>query len=221
MLRSIVRLATSAAREEAAVVIPVYRSLVTPEEKISYDRVLTVFKKKPIVLIAPAGLNTAEFARGHERLRVERFDRAWFQSHRGYSRLLLTPGFYERFLPYEYILICQTDAFVFADCLSGWCGRGYDYIGAPWVGLEKEMAQQARDRVLIRRIWPWLHERTNAREVKILMRLPDGRNVVTRQAVHGSAPCARTEVTGRWLGTAADSPCLDDSSRGDSRRRTP
>ena len=26
------------------------------------------------------------------------------------------------------------------------------------------------------------------------MRLPDGRNVATRQAVHGSAPCARTEV---------------------------
>ena len=60
-----------------------------------------------------------------------------------------------------------------------------------------------------------------AREVKILMRLPDGRNVVTRQAVHGSEPCAQTEVTGRWLGTAADSLCLDDSSRGDSRRRTP
>ena len=32
------------------------------------------------------------------------------------------------------------------------------------------------------------------REVKILMRLPDGRNVATRQAVHGSAPCARTGV---------------------------
>ena len=27
-----------------------------------------------------------------------------------------------------------------------------------------------------------------SREVKILMRLPDGRNVATRQAVHGSAP---------------------------------
>ena len=26
------------------------------------------------------------------------------------------------------------------------------------------------------------------------MRLPDGSNVATRQAVHGSAPCARTEV---------------------------
>ena len=32
------------------------------------------------------------------------------------------------------------------------------------------------------------------REVKTLMRLLDGRNVATRQAVHGSAPCARTEV---------------------------
>ena len=32
----------------------------------------------------------------------------------------------------------------------------------------------------------------DSREVKILMRLPDGRNVATRQAVHGSAPCART-----------------------------
>ena len=31
------------------------------------------------------------------------------------------------------------------------------------------------------------------------MRLPDGRNRATRQAVHGSAPCARTDVTGRWL----------------------
>ena len=35
------------------------------------------------------------------------------------------------------------------------------------------------------------------REVKILMQLPDARNVAARQAIHGSAPCARTEVTGR------------------------
>ena len=55
------------------------------------------------------------------------------------------------------------------------------------------------------------------REVKILMRLPDGRNVATRQAVYGSGPCARTEVAGRWLRTEADSPCLDDSSRRDGR----
>ena len=48
------------------------------------------------------------------------------------------------------------------------------------------------------------------REVKKLMRLPDGRNGATRQAVHGSALCLRTDVTAPWLGIAADSPCLDD-----------
>ena len=52
------------------------------------------------------------------------------------------------------------------------------------------------------------------------MRLPDGRNGATRQAVHGSAPCLRTDVTARWLGTAADSPCLDDVSPGDGGRRS-
>ena len=35
------------------------------------------------------------------------------------------------------------------------------------------------------------HMLANARKVKILMRLPDARNVAARQAVHGSAPCAR------------------------------
>ena len=45
---------------------------------------------------------------------------------------------------------------------------------------------------------PYTAERNRwSREIKILMRLPDGRNVATRQAVHGSAPCARTDITGR------------------------
>ena len=42
-----------------------------------------------------------------------------------------------------------------------------------------------------------------AREVKILMRLPDGRNGATRQAVHGSAPCARTEGNGSLAGNSS------------------
>ena len=75
----------------------------------------------------------------------------------------------------------------------------------------------SRPRLWAARRWPRLRPLphplrfcvgTAAREVKILMRLPDSRNVATRQAVHGSAPCARTEVTGRWLGTAADSLAL-------------
>ena len=58
------------------------------------------------------------------------------------------------------------------------------------------------------------------REVKILMRLPDGRNGATRQAVHGSAPCLRIDVTALRLGTEVDYPRLD-SSRDGRGRRTP
>lgn len=45
---------------------------------------------------------------------------------------MLSAEFYERFLAWDYILLCQTDAFVFRDELADWCARGYDYIGAPW-----------------------------------------------------------------------------------------
>ena len=39
-----------------------------------------------------------------------------------------------------------------------------------------------------------LRKQLGRREVKILIRLPNSRNVATRQAVYESAPCARTEV---------------------------
>ena len=46
--------------------------------------------------------------------------------------MMLSREFYERFDSVEYILICQTDAWVFCDQLEEWCRRGYDYVGAPW-----------------------------------------------------------------------------------------
>jgi hypothetical protein len=41
--------------------------------------------------------------------------------------------FWNRFSDYDYILICQTDAFVFYDDLKKWENLGYDYVGAPWM----------------------------------------------------------------------------------------
>lgn len=44
---------------------------------------------------------------------------------------MLSAEFYDRFAAYEYVLIYQLDAFVFADRLAEFCQMGYDYIGAP------------------------------------------------------------------------------------------
>jgi hypothetical protein len=46
---------------------------------------------------------------------------------------MLSVDFYNRFCNYKYLLICQTDVFIFKDDLAEWCQKDYDYIGAPWV----------------------------------------------------------------------------------------
>ncbi|MEO6731335.1 MAG: DUF5672 family protein [Ferruginibacter sp.] len=62
------------------------------------------------------------------------FDKNYFENLAGYNRLLITQQFYERFVAVDFILIYQTDAFVFRDELDQWCAMKYDYIGAPWSG---------------------------------------------------------------------------------------
>ena len=68
--------------------------------------------------------------------KVERFSKDFFQSPRTYNKLLLSFDFFQRFRGYEYILIHQLDGFVFEDRLCEWCNKDYDYIGAPWLGLD-------------------------------------------------------------------------------------
>jgi hypothetical protein len=40
--------------------------------------------------------------------------------------------FYQNFKQFNYLLIYQTDCFVFKNELNYWIEKGYDYIGAPW-----------------------------------------------------------------------------------------
>ena len=47
------------------------------------------------------------------------------------TRLCMSNCFYEAFKQYDYMLIAQTDTWIFRDELQYWCDKGYDYIGAP------------------------------------------------------------------------------------------
>lgn len=111
--------------------LPVYKPTLTILERVSVEQCLAVLHKHPIVVIAPEGLDLPSPL---DRLPSERFDRAFFTSIASYSSLLLSLEFYQRFLAYRYLLLHQLDAFVFRDELLFWCARGYDYIGAPWIG---------------------------------------------------------------------------------------
>lgn len=120
--------------KEVAVVIPVYKVMPSESEIKSFRQCLAVLGNYPIILVAPLGLNTQFYDEiADKKLVTVSFDNQYFLSTKGYSELLLSRLFYNRFISFTSILIYQLDAWVFRDELSYWCSLDYDYIGAPWL----------------------------------------------------------------------------------------
>lgn len=120
-------------RQQLSIVVPIHRSALHPREAISLDSAFRVLRGYHLVLLKPEGLDTSEVERRYRFGGVETFERDYFRSIQDYNRLLLSTGFYQRFLGSRFMLICQPDVFVFRDDLARWVERGYDYVGAPWV----------------------------------------------------------------------------------------
>jgi Protein of unknown function (DUF5672) len=119
---------------KAAVVVPVWRPTLTPAEELSLRRCLSVLAAHDVTVISPEGMPLDAVPFHPAAPAVERFGPEFFAGIGGYNRLMLSAEFYTRFAAYDYILIYQLDAFVFEDRLTDWCARGYDYVGAPWIG---------------------------------------------------------------------------------------
>jgi len=119
---------------DAAVVVPVYRPFLDANESMALQQCCSVLGRYPIVIVAPRSLSLDDYPLPAPRTAdVVRLDDAHFANSAAFSALLLTADFYRLFLAYRYVLIHQLDAFVFEDRLEYWCGRGYSYIGAPWL----------------------------------------------------------------------------------------
>jgi len=121
-----------------SVVVPVYRPVLSEDEELSFRRTICVLGKYPITIVCPFELDISYYEHISSEYNVvlwrESFRSLFFQGIKGYNRLLLSKAFYQRFSDYEYILICQLDAYIFRDELVQWCNLGYDYIGAPLIG---------------------------------------------------------------------------------------
>ena len=117
-------------KQKVAIVVPVYKASLSETDKIALSQLQRVLGAYPKIFLAPASLSF-DYGKLGKGFSVERFPDEFFQNPQMYSILLLRKAFYERFLGYEYILIYQTDAFVFSDRLQEFCAMGYDYIGAP------------------------------------------------------------------------------------------
>lgn len=126
------------------IVIPVYKKEPDADEITAIKQAFKILKQHPITFVHPQGLDTAAY-RGFGEAAFKGFNNAYFASIYGYNQLMLSVDFYEAFSK-KYILIYQTDAFVFKDELAYWCAKDYDYIGAPWIRSREEAP-------LVKKIW--------------------------------------------------------------------
>ena len=133
---------TSSSVPTVIVVIPIYTTALSDAELSALRHNLRVLASHDTVVVKPESLDLTPLytALGMEpSWRVESFPDEFFAGRKGYNRLMMSEVFYKRFLAWEYLLIMQTDVYVFSDRLDAWCARGYDYVGAPWLPSIREV----------------------------------------------------------------------------------
>jgi len=124
-------------KNQVAVVIPMYKSEMTPFEQKSFEQCIKILGHYPIVIIKPESLDLEHLKQSHAAIQFQNFEDKYFKGIEGYNALLTTVHFYEAFLAYEYMLIYQLDAFIFSDQLTEWCNAGFDYVGSPHIEPER------------------------------------------------------------------------------------
>jgi Protein of unknown function (DUF5672) len=121
--------------KKIAIVIPIYKSEIDPNELKSLNQCQLILSDFPICFAYPEGMDLYNYQAQLPNSLYISFDKKYFKNIASYSQLMLSPLFYKTFLVYEYILIYQLDAYVFKNDLMDWADKNYDYIGAPWLSL--------------------------------------------------------------------------------------
>ena len=120
--------------KSCVIVVPVHNHKLEESEVASLIQLKNVFGDKyDICLVGPQDLECENyFFIFGKTTKIKLFNNNFFVSWQSYSNLLELEEFYNEFDNYEYMLIYQTDAWVFRDELEYWINKGYDYIGAPF-----------------------------------------------------------------------------------------
>jgi hypothetical protein len=117
--------------DRAAVIVPMYKAELSAAEAASLRQLNEVLHAWPRIIARPEGLDLTPLARAYG-MSQQSFQPDYFRSNLDYNRLMLSPGFYERFEAHEFLLIHQLDAWCFEDRLEYWCGQDFDLLGAPF-----------------------------------------------------------------------------------------
>lgn len=126
-------------KRKLIVLIPTYREFdkLSINEQIAITHNVEVLKSRDIYLSFPKGLDISGYPGTFQKLILD----PKFCTYDGYNDLLVQSGFYAAFSRwYEYLAIVQPDVWVFEDrfdyFLEKFDKKKYDYIGAPWYGVD-------------------------------------------------------------------------------------
>lgn len=120
-------------KSDIHIVIPIYKNSLSYLEALSVLQCTTILGDYSIGFICSDDLDITYYQKNFSQIHhYSFFDKKYFESLEGYNRLLLSTLFYDNFKEYKYILIYQTDCYVFKDDLLAWAQKGYDYIGGLW-----------------------------------------------------------------------------------------
>ena len=123
---------SSASNPNPAIVIPTYKAIPLPEERISLTQCQKILGSRDIYLLTPEGLNIDAYQQIFPNLKFINVAPALMANHQAYNRLMISPLIFYTLKSHSHILIYEPDAIVIKDDLDFWCQQGFDYIGAPW-----------------------------------------------------------------------------------------
>jgi len=115
------------------VVVPVYQTNLSDDEWLALRNNCEQLKGYEFIAVSPFGLDLSPITDQVVFKHIKYFDSSYFQSPQTYNKLLISRGFWEQFIQYDYMLIVQLDVIINRNELAHWCSLGYDYIGAPWL----------------------------------------------------------------------------------------
>ena len=120
-------------KKEICIVIPIYKETLDSFEIQSVEQCVKVLSDYTIHFVCPKELNIDFYKENFSGIvDFTYFENYYFKDLAGYNRLMLSVGFYKAFDKYKYMLVHQTDSYVFRDELLDWARKGYDYIGGVW-----------------------------------------------------------------------------------------
>lgn len=117
-----------------------HKSKLEGYEEKSLKQCIKIFGgNRTIKLVLPKSISTEYYDEYLDKVEILKVKDEWLDSLNSYNYMSCDKNFWELFSEYNYVLIYQTDCWVFEDKLDHFIDMGYDWYGAPWPFWKNEV----------------------------------------------------------------------------------